>query len=412
MAIVAPFRAVRPTADKVAKVSTLPYEKYSTEELDAIRAQNPYSFLHIITAKNKIFLKKNTRKARYQSIRKCYQDFKRKDILFKDPEPYYYLYEIQNKTGTFCGLIAATNTADYEQNHIKKHEQTITAREKLFANYLKNVRFNAAPVLLTYPDHAGISALTKKYKKTVPEYAFSSTPEEHHQLWVITNSTDIAILQHAFASIPSLYIADGHHRCASSAVLSQILKKENNKNKYASSDPAYTYFMSYLIPESQLKIREFNRLIKGLYGLTPARFLKALKPHYEIMALDNHNLKQHEFSMYLDGSYYQLRLKQENYRFADAKSTLDTEILYRTILEPILGISDPRTDDRISYFHDNNAISLLKNKVDRGAYDVGFGMLPITTETLKIMADANLKMPPKSTYILPKLRSGLIVYEF
>ncbi|RMZ50884.1 DUF1015 domain-containing protein, partial [Flavobacteriaceae bacterium PRS1] len=214
-------------------------------------------------------------------------------------------------------------------------------------------------------------------------------------------------IQKAFESISTIYIADGHHRSASSSLLSKEMKTVNNER--------YNFFMSYLIPESDLRIYELYRLIKGLNGLSKEEFLMQLDSRYRI---ENRGkalyqpTKKHHFSMYLDGEFYSLFLRKSNYIFNNALDALDTQILFKTILEPILGISDLRNDNRIDYYYGKNGLLTIKRKIDDDEFTVGFGLVPISIDEMKAIADQGLTMPPKSTFIVPKLRSGITIYEF
>jgi uncharacterized protein (DUF1015 family) len=209
-----------------------------------------------------------------------------------------------------------------------------------------------------------------------------------------------------------LYIADGHHRCASSYLLSNELKEENKNHK---GNEHYNYFMSYLIPESDLMIYEFNRLVKDLNGLSKEEFLIMLDEHFRVedRGIEYYKpSKKKHFSMYLDGKFYSLYLRKKRYKAHNALDNLDVQILYNTILNPILGIKDPRMDTRLSYSHGKNDLSHVSKLVNSGKFAVGFGLLPISTSELKKVADEGLTMPPKSTFIEPKLRSGITIYEF
>lgn len=411
MAIVKPFNAVRATRDKVALVSSKSYEDYSPAELEAKLNFNPFSFLHIINPGFK-FHQEVSGKERFKLVRNRFIEFKENAIFTTDEQPAFYIYKKLIGNREFCGIIGATSVNDYKKNVIKKHEGTLKTREKLFKNYLKTVGFNAEPVLLTYPDNNEIDALIKRYKQERAEYEFTTTDKRNHSLWLVTKPDDVAAICSAFKNIPALYIADGHHRSSSSCLLADQLKKENSNHK---GSEAYNYFMSYLIPESHLMISEFNRLVKDLNGLTKEAFLIQLDEWFRIENKGTQLYrpsKQHHFSMYLEGEYYSLYLRKSRYPFTDALSTLDTEILYRTVLQPILGIKNLRKSKRIGYSHGKNDAFKIKEKVDSGAYKLGFGLVPTTIDQLKAIADANLQMPPKSTYIEPKLRSGLTMYEF
>ena len=411
MATVKPFSAVRATRDKVALVSSKSYEAYSPEELEAKLSFNPFSFLHIINPGYK-YHQEVSGKERFDLVRNRFIEFKENKIFTTDKQAAFYIYKKKLDTEVFCGIIGATSVEDYKNNAIKKHEGTIKSREKLFKNYLKTVGFNAEPVLLTYPDNQEIDSLIARYTDQRAEYEFTTTDKRSHSLWLVTNPQDISTISTAFERISTLYIADGHHRSSSSCLLADQLKKENPNH---SGKEAYNFFMSYLIPESHVKISAFNRLVKDLNGLTKEAFLIKLDQWFRIDNKGNQLYrpsKQHHFSMYLDGEYYSLYLRKSIYPFTDALSALDTEILYRTVLFPILGIKNLRKSKRIAYTHGKNDAFKIKDKIDSGAFKVGFGLVPTSIAQLKAIADANLQMPPKSTYIEPKLRSGLTMYEF
>lgn len=411
MAIVKPFKAVRPSRDKVALVSSKSYEAYTDAELEAKLDFNPYTFLHIINPGYK-YHQELTGEQRFTLVHNRYEEFKENHIFIQEENPAFYVYESFDEHHSFCGIIAGTAVSDYENGHIKKHEGTLYKREVLFENYLKQTGFNAEPVLLTYKSTPSIEAIIQQTKTNRPEYEFSTTDKKLHKLWVIQDAKTLSDLADAFTEVPNLYIADGHHRSASSCLLAKHMAQEN-PNHNGSED--YNFFMSYLLPEHDLQISEFNRLVKDLNGLSKDEFLIQLDTSFRIENRGQHlyiPTKKHHFSMYLDGEFYSLYLRKHSYTFTDALSTLDAEILYRTVLLPILGIQDLTNDDRIDYAHTKKDSLSIKTKVDQGKYKVGFGLVPITTKEMKEIADANLKMPPKTTYIEPKLRSGLTLYEF
>lgn len=411
MAVVKPFRAVRPSRDKVALVSSKSYEAYTPAELGAKLDFNPYTFLHVINPGYK-YHQEVSGEQRFQLVNNRYLEFKENKIFIQDPEPSYYFYERWNGNEVFCGIVAATSIADLEQNVIKKHEGTLHRRVTLFENYLNITGFNAEPVLLTYADNDVLSTLMTEKKQHRPEYEFSTTDKRLHKLWVVSDKDSVQKIQNTFASMPAIYIADGHHRSASSALLAKKLAASNPDHN--GTEP-YNYFMSYLIPESNLRIAEFNRLVKDLNGLSIDEFLLKLDAVFRIENKGQQlyiPTKKHHFSMYLNGEFYSLYLRKDAYHFTDALSKLDAEILYRTVLKPILGIVDTRNDQRIGYSHNKKDIISIKTKVDSGQYKVGFGLIPVTINEIKAIADQNLEMPPKTTYIEPKLRSGLTIYEF
>ena len=411
MAHVIPFKAVRPSRDKVGLVATRSYQDYSEEELRFQLEHNPFSFLHIINPGYK-FQKDIAGNKRFQLVKNRYLEFKEENVFIQDEEASYYIYETISRNQTYCGIIAATSVEDYEKNVVKRHEDTISHRENLFKDYLQTVGFNTEPVLLTYPDSDVITSISREIKAERPEYEFSSLNRDTHYLWVVNDPQKTAKIKAEFDKMPAVYIADGHHRCASSWLLAKE-SKENNP-EHTGKEP-YNFFMSYLIAESNLKLYEFNRLVTDLNGMSKKEFLMQLDEWFRI---ENRGTelykpsKKHHFSMYLDGEFYSLYLRKTSYEFTDPLSALDPYILFIKILKPLLGIDDPRNDLRISYLPGRNESFEVKKAVDEGAFAVGFGMLPLTIEEVKQIADEGLTMPPKSTYIEPKLRSGLTVYEF
>lgn len=412
MAKVHPFKAVRPTRAIVGLVAARPYQSYTVYERESRMDYNPYSFLHIVNPGYK-YDKVITGEERYKLVRNRYLEFKEDGIFVQDEKPSYYVYKIVNRHGQeFNGIIAATSAEDYETDVIKKHEDTIAKREQTFKTYLQTVGFNAEPVLLTYPDNDVIANIIKDVQKGYAEFEFTMTYRDTHYLWKLDDDKAIAIIQKEFETMDTMYIADGHHRSASSSLL---YKEEKSKNPNHDGSESYNFFMSYLIPESDLVIHEFNRLVKDLNGLSKEEFLIRLDAVYRI---DNKGImpynpsKPHHFSMYLDGEFYSLYLRKTNYKFKTALDRLDAQLLYQTILKPILGIEDLRNDNRIEYVNGRHEMITIKSSVDSGEFEVGFGMCPTTVKQMKRIADEGLTMPPKSTYILPKLRSGITIYEF
>ncbi|MEM9143507.1 MAG: DUF1015 domain-containing protein [Bacteroidota bacterium] len=410
MATIKPFKAIRPTPDKAAFVASRSYQEYSRRELQATLDFNPFSFLHIINPGYR-YHKRIKGTQRFKLVYNRYLEFLEDNILLKDAQDCLYLYEVKKDDFNCCGVFCATSVADYRANTIKKHEDTLKDREELFAHYLDTVKFNAEPVLMTYADNTFVQGIIKKERQKEPEYHFTTTDKVTHTLWVISDKAMVQGLVDAFSKIESLYIADGHHRSASSDLLA---KKQQEKNPDHNGKEPYNFFMGYLIPESEIRIYGFNRMVKDLNGLDKEEFLMRLDEFFRIKTNQNSLYKpskKHHFGMYLDGAFYRLYLRKKVYPFTDALSALDTQILFKTILEPILGVTDLRKDKRIHYGYGKNNILRMKDEVDKGNFAVGFSLMPITITEIKAMADAGLTMPPKSTFIEPKLRSGLAIYE-
>ena len=404
MSKIIPFKAVRPTPDKVALVTCRNYDDYSSAELAAWLSFNPYSFLHVI---NPAYMhsQKITLDKRFKGVAHKYQDFKEEGVFVEEEKAVFFLYEIQNKVQSFTGFIAGTSIEDYKNNTIKKHEDTLQYRVEYFKDYLHQTGFNTEPVLITYPDNKTLNSWIAEKKKSQPIYNYSTTNKEKHQVWKIETDAEIQWLQNQFEQIPELYIADGHHRSASAELLFKQDKHLGNKN--------LNYFMSFLIAESNVKIYEFNRIIRDLNGLTKDDFITKLSDNFIIKPKDQELWKpqnKFEFGMYLDGSFYALFYKQSQ-KATSVLENLDAQILYDTVLHPLLGIEDLRNDERIDYIPGKQSVSVIKDLIDEGEYEVGFMLYPTNMSEIKTIADNNLIMPPKSTYIEPKFRSGLVVYE-
>lgn len=404
MADIIPFKAVRPSTDKVALVTTRPYDEYSVAELASWLDFNPFSFLHIVNLAY-VNQEKIDPIRRYRMVATKYSDFKRDGILIQDEKPAMYLYRIKTKKNDFIGILAGTSLADYQNNVIKKHENTLKYRVENLKDYFNETGFNTEPVLMMYPDCEALQDWIQTKMNETPLYNFSTTNREQHFVWKIDQDSEIAFLQETFKNFPNLYIADGHHRTASS----EMLLKQNGEQ----ASDAMHYFMSYLICESSIQINEYNRVIHDLNGMKSEEFLKTLEDHFIVKKVHEYwkPATKFSFGMYLDGTFYSLTLK--NVAHSDnIMEQLDAQILYDTVLNPLLGIKDLRTDSRITYIPGNKNIMELVNKVDSGDYKVGFILYPSTVEEIKILAEHQLTMPPKSTYIEPKMRNGLIIYEF
>ena len=404
MAKIIPFKAVRPTPDKVALVTCRNYDDYSPTELASWLDFNPYSFLHVINPAY-AHAQKITLDKRFKGVAHKYQDFKNDGVFLEDEKAAFFLYEIQTKTNTFTGIVAGTSIEDYKNNVIKKHEDTLQYRVELFKDYLHQTGFNTEPVLITYPDNLEINSWITTKKKEQPIYHFSTTNKETHTLWKVATDTEINWLQNQFEKIPELYIADGHHRSASAELLYDQDKHLGNEN--------LNNFMSFLIAESNVKIYEYNRIIRDLNGHTKEDFITLLSENFIIKSKEQELWKpqsKFEFGMYLDGNFYALFYKQENKK-PTILQNLDAQILYDKVMLPILGIEDLRNDERIEYIPGKQSIATIKELVDEGEFEVGFMLYPSDISEIKALADNDLIMPPKSTYIEPKFRSGLMVYE-
>lgn len=412
MADIIPFKAIRPSRDKVHLVASRSYITYSRKALIAKLDENPFTFLHIL---NPEYNKKNKSKPnsieRFSNIKNKFNDFVDQQNLEQDDEPSYYIYRQIKDGHPYLGIIACASVEDYFNRVIKKHEATISHREEIFKDYLKTVEINAEPVCFTYPNHPEIDRITQACLLATPEYDFTTTNRVRHTFWVVNDKSKVAKIQQAFSEIDSIYIADGHHRSASSALLGKELK-EQNKNH--TGREKYNYFMGYFIPENDLQIFEFNRLVKDIGNLSIQEFLKAVRQEFELVFVNEELFvprKVHEIGMYIDKKWYCLIPKEGLFEEKEVVNSLDVSILTNHLLSPILGIKDLRTDQRIYFKGGMEGVSALKKEVDTGKAKVAFAHFPVTMQQLKAIADADQIMPPKSTWIEPKLRSGLTVYS-
>ena len=405
MAKIVPFKAVRPTREKVCLVTCRSYEEYVNAELAAQLDFNPLSFLHILkpayTNQETVSFEK-----RYKQVHQKYEEFKNEIILVKDKKPAIYIHKIVTKTQSFIGIIAGTSVADYCNEIIKKHEDIIAFRVRLLKEYMRYAEFNTEPVLMTYPDNKTIENWIFNCTQKLADFEFSTTKKEIHYLWKIDDPLEINWIQNIFEKTENLYIADGHHRTEALKLLSEENTDTHNTSK--------NHILSYLISENNVKIYEFNRLVKDLNGLTKQELLIALQKNFSIenkLQQPFQPSQKHHFGMYLDNEFYSLVLRKEKEVFHSALDSLDTQILYKEVLLPILGIEDLRNDERIEYLSGKQSVLEIKNKIDQGEFEIGFILFPSNIGEIKALADANLIMPPKSTYIEPKFRSGLVVYE-
>ncbi len=409
MAKLKPFRAIRPTRDKAHLVATRPVYTYKNSVLKAKLETNPYSFIHIINPEfGEIVKTKPNSRERFENVKKEFDTFCAEGILIQDELEHLYLYQ-QTKDGhSYLGIIGGASIEEYNRDLIKKHEATLTSRESMFTEYLDVVGFNAEPVLLSYPHNEKLEEIYAGIIETRPEFEFSTTDEIKHELWILTTDQTEAVLK-AFEAISASYIADGHHRSASSARLAEIIEKRGQ----ASSGENHKYFLAFLIDENRLKILEFNRLVKSLNGMESEALLQKLEASFDIEKLDQAQkpAKEHEITMNLRNSWYLLTCKPEIIDDSHPVSCLDPEILTQKILTPILGITDLKTDENIEFISGNLGLDAISTPIESGKAELGFVLFPLTMDQVKRVADHQMIMPPKSTWVEPKMRSGLTIYN-
>jgi uncharacterized protein (DUF1015 family) len=410
MAIIKGFKAIRPTRDKAYLVASRSYLTYSEETLREKLLNNPYTFLHIINPEYSLNTRILEGTKKFEKVRDKYNEFLMEGTLVADKKECLYIYQQVKLGKTYTGIIAASAVDDYLNGVIKIHEQTISNREEMFTNYLHCTGFNAEPVLLTYPKVTAINKIIESYLIQRPEYEFTSTNKVLHNLWLVQDEKNIQQLQTLFEDVAHVYIADGHHRTASSALL---CKSRRASTEALDSNGAYNYFMSFLIDDEQLSIFDFNRLLTDLNGNSVAQYILGIRKSYKVTKLDNKRNPKHkdEICMYLDKSWYGLVALEGSFKASDTVECLDPDILSKNILHPLHGIKDIRNDKRIHFLDGQQGLEGLERAVDSGKFRVAFALKPITVAQLKSVADDNRIMPPKSTFIEPKLRSGLTIYK-
>lgn len=413
MAVIKPFKGIRPPKNLVEKVESRPYDVLDSEEARAEASDNEMSLYHII--KPEIDFEPGTSEydARvYDKAVENFNKFQSNGWLVQDDKEQYYIYAQTMNGKTQYGLVVGAYVNDYLEGNIKKHELTRRDKEE---DRMKHVRINNAniePVFFAYPDNKELDTLIMRYAATEPEYDFIAPVDGfRHQFWVISDDNDIKLITDEFAKMPSLYIADGHHRSAAAALVGAEKAKQNPAHK---GDEEYNYFMAVCFQASQLTILDYNRVVKDLNGLSSEEFLEALSKNFTVECKGEDNYKPgklHEFSLYLDGKWYSLVAKDGTYDNTNPIGVLDVDISSRLILDEILGIKDLRSDKRIDFVGGLRGLGELKRRVDNGEMRMALALYPVTMQQIMDIADSGNIMPPKATWFEPKLRSGLVIHK-
>lgn len=413
MAVIKPFKGIRPPKNLVEKVSSRPYDVLNTEEAREESQGNEMSLYRIIRPEIDFPVGTDEHDPKvYDKAAENFALFRKNGWLVQDEQENYYVYAQTRNGKTQYGLVVGAYVEDYLNGVIKKHELTRRDKEE---DRMKHVRVNNAniePVFFAYPDQAEIDAIVAKYTQKEPEYNFIAPPEHFgHTFWVIDNREDIDRLTELFAQIPYLYIADGHHRSAAAALVGAEKAKNNPNHK---GDEEYNYFMAVCFPASQLTVLDYNRVVKDLNGLTDQEFLDKLSTHFTVEEQGSEIYKPaklHNFSLYLSGKWYSLTAKEGTYDDNDPIGVLDVSISSKHILDEILGITDLRSDKRIDFVGGIRGLEELKKRVDSGEMRVALALYPVTMKQIIDIADSGNIMPPKATWFEPKLRSGLVIHE-
>ena len=413
MAIIKPFKGIRPPKDLVEQVESRPYDVLNSEEAREEAGDNAKSLYHII--KPEIDFEPGTSEYDprvYEKAAENFKKFQENGWLVEDPKEQYYIYAQTMNGKTQYGLVVGAYVNDYMTGVIKKHELTRRDKEE---DRMKHVRVNNAniePVFFAYPDNEVLDTLIMRYASTPAEYDFVAPIDGfRHQFWVISDENDIATITAEFAKMPSLYIADGHHRSAAAALVGAEKAKNNPHHR---GDEEYNYFMAVCFQASQLTILDYNRVVKDLNGLSSEAFLEALSKNFTVVCQGAEIYKPaklHEFSLYLDGQWYSLTAKAGTFDDSDPIGVLDVDISSRLILDEILDIKDLRSSNRIDFVGGLRGLGELKRRVDSGEMRMALALYPVTMQQIMDIADSGKIMPPKATWFEPKLRSGLVIHQ-
>lgn len=404
MAQIKPFRALRPHNEYAAQVASRPYDVLNSEEARKEAGDNLLSFLHV--TKSEIDLPAGIdihSEQVYEKAKENLQKLIQKKILFQDEKSCYYIYELAWKGRTQTGLVCVSSVEDYFNDVIKKHEFTRPEKEKDRIDHMRTIRAQTGNVFLACKDLKELNDVFDKWKDQNPaEYNFTANDGVTHAVWVVNAVATIDIITNLFKEkIPFTYIADGHHRAASAAKVSQQIPDSEEAK----------YFLTTIFPANQLAILDYNRVVKDLNGLTDEEFLQKLSEEFTVEKANAQVFPKelHQFGMYLNKQWYQLTAKENTYR-NDPIGILDVTILQENLLDKILGITDPRTDNRIDFVGGIRGLGELEKRVDNGEMKVAFSLHPVTIQQLFDIADSGNVMPPKSTWFEPKLRDGLLTH--
>ena len=410
MSMIRPFRGLRPRKEFAHRIASPPYDVLDSDEARDIVKDNPLSFLRVV--KPEVDLEPGV--DRYSddvyrqgavNLRRLVED----GLMEQDRAPYLYFYRQVMGGHSQTGLVACVSAEEYDRDLIRKHEYTRKAKEEDRIRHITSQNAQAGPVFLTYRDVPAIDRVEKRITSGEPEYDFTAPDGVRHTLWVVEDEGDIETLVTDFRNdVPYLYVADGHHRSASGAI---VAKRRREANPNHTGLEEYNYILAVIFPKSQLRILPYNRVVQDLNGMTPERFLEAASRSFIVTRSGKASpLEAREFSMYLEGQWYTLVPREGTYEKDDPVESLDVSILQKNMLEPLLGITDPRTSERIDFIGGIRGTGELVRLVDSGRFAVAFSVYPTSLDQLLSVADSGRVMPPKSTWFEPKLRSGLVVH--
>ncbi|QAA30253.1 DUF1015 domain-containing protein [Clostridium manihotivorum] len=412
MAVIRPFKAVRPVRAFADRVAALPYDVMNSEEARIMVRDNEYSFLHVDKAEVNLDPSVDIYdESVYKKAKEVLDSMEKKSILIQDEEPYLYIYRQTMNGRSQTGLVSCVSIDDYLNNVIKKHEFTRPDKEQDRIKHVDVCDANTGPIFLTYRDNDNISTLIDGWTEKKPEYDFISEDGIGHMVWKIDDSISIQSLKDHFSKVDYLYIADGHHRAAS-AVKVGLRRREEYKNFNGQEE--FNFFLAVLFPESNLNIMDYNRVVKDLNGLSNEDFLSKIKEKFSVTTIEGGKQykpqSKRSFGMFLDGTWYKLEAKSGSFDAEDPVKSLDVSILQDNLLSPILDIKDPRSDKRIDFVGGIRGLDELEKRASSDM-KVAFSMYPTSMKEIMDIADSGDVMPPKSTWFEPKLRSGLFIHK-
>ncbi|MEA3392419.1 MAG: DUF1015 family protein [Candidatus Marinimicrobia bacterium] len=406
------FKGIRPKKELASRIASPPYDVLNSNEARIAVKIEPYSFLHVV--KSEVDLPPETDQydpAVYQKAADNLSEM-RKDKLIQDQKPVLYIYRQVMDERTQTGLIAVQHIDDYLEGKVKIHELTREDKEKDRITHIDVVNAHTGPVFYTYPDDQDIDKLIADSIDKDPEYDYTSKDGVRHTLWLLEDRNTIDSLIGYFEKIDHVYVADGHHRSKASAMVGEMRRNANPNHR---GDEGYNWFLAVFFPAKQLKIIDYNRVVKDLNGLSKKELLSKMEKIFKIKKIASSNFskptKEHEFGMYLLDQWYKLNLKEELFDLSDPVKSLDSALLTELVLEPILGIKNIRKDKRIDFVGGSRGMEALEGRVNAGEMALSFALHPITIKQLMDVADSNALMPPKTTWFEPKLQSGLFIHS-
>ena len=411
MAVIRPFKAIRPINELVDKIAALPYDVMDSDEARDMVKDNPYSFLHVDKAEVDLPNDVDVYDDRvYEKAKENLDKMINEGLYLEDDKPNYYIYRQIMKGRSQTGLVACASIDDYTNNIIKKHELTREEKEIDRINHVYKCEAHTGPIFLTYREDKRISDIVNEWVKKEPVYDFIADDGVAHTIWIIDDEDTVNNLQELFKSVKYLYIADGHHRSASAVKVGHIKRAE--KESYTGEEE-FNYFLSISYPDSELEVLDYNRTVKDLNGLSTEEFLEKVKEKFEVSESIEQvkPAEKHTFGMYIDHQWYLLKAKDGIFNTEDPVDRLDVSILQNSLLRPILGIEDPRKSKRIKFIGGIRGLKELERRANTDM-KVSFSMYPTTTEDIMAIADSGEIMPPKSTWFEPKPRSGLFIHKF